>query len=83
MWFETSPSYRNRRRYLFLWGNINNPVYDVPVETAEDLAARILAACETVQNTSGIFERVRQKKVRRCSACSEDGGRPFEQISIH
>ena len=32
------------------------------METADDLAARILAACETVQNRSGIFERCARKR---------------------
>ena len=37
--------------------------------------------CSVIQNTSGIFVRVRQNLVRRCHACIEIGGRQFEQLS--
>ena len=33
-----------------------------------------------IQNTPGIFVRVRQNLVRRCHACIEVGGRQFEQL---
>jgi hypothetical protein len=53
-------------------------VYQTPVE-AEDLEARILTTCETIQNTPGIFGRVRQNMVRGCRASREDCGHHFEQ----
>ena len=33
-----------------------------------------------IQNTSGIFVRVRQNLARRCHVCIEVGGRQFEQL---
>ena len=33
-----------------------------------------------IQNTPGISLKVRQNLVRRCYACSEVGGRQFEQL---
>jgi hypothetical protein len=34
---------------FFLWGHIKSLVYETPVETQEELIARILAACLVVQ----------------------------------
>ena len=44
------------------------------------LVARILAAYVIIQNTSGIFARVRQNLVRLCHFCIEVGGRQFEEL---
>jgi hypothetical protein len=65
---------------FFLWGHVKSLVYATPVETVEDLTARIFNACEVVQHTPGIFERVRQSMVRRCNACIELGSRHFEHL---
>jgi len=64
----------------FLWGYLKSHVYYTPVETVEELTAKIFEACELVQNTPGIFERVRQNMVRRCNACIEVEGRHFEHL---
>ena len=50
------------------------------VETGIELVARIVAAYDIIQNTSGIFVRVQQNLVGRCHACIEVGGRQFEQL---
>ena len=50
------------------------------METDIELVARIEAACDVIQNTPGIFVRVRQILVRRCHACIEVGNRQFEQL---
>ena len=50
------------------------------VETGIELVARIVAAYDFIQTTSGIFVRVRQNLVRRCHVCIEVGGRQFEQL---
>lgn len=55
-------------------------MYATPVETVEELTARILAACEEVQQTPGIFEAVRRNLLRRCASCVEAGGRHFEHL---
>lgn len=54
-------------------------VYKTPVEAEEDLEARILATCETIQNTPGIFGRVRQNMVHGSRASIEDCGHHLEQ----
>jgi len=65
---------------FFLWGYLKNLVYATPVETVEQLQQRIFDSCRTIQNTAGIFERVRQSMVRRCNACIEAGGCQFEHL---
>ena len=64
---------------LFLWEYLNSLVLETAVETGMELVARILAVYD-IQNTSGIFVRVRQNHVRRCHACTEVDGRQFEQL---
>ena len=53
---------------------------EIPVETDMELVTRIVAIYDIIQNTSGIFVRVRQNLVRRCHFCTEVGGRQFEQL---
>ena len=65
---------------LFLWEYLNSLVFETPVETDMELVTRIVAAYDTIQNTSGIFVRVRQNLVRRCHVCIEVGGRQSEQL---
>jgi hypothetical protein len=54
----------------FLWSHLKNLVYEAYVRTKGALATDIPAACETLQNTPGIFERVRQKSMRRHNSCN-------------
>lgn len=65
---------------FFLWGHIKALVYATPIETVEDLVARILAAAEEVQNMPGIFERIQRNMLRRCNSCIEVDGGHFEQL---
>jgi hypothetical protein len=37
-----------------IWGHLRSPIYETPLETEENLVARILSARGTVQNTPGI-----------------------------
>lgn len=65
---------------FFLWGHLKSLVYTTPVETVEELRNRIMASCNTIRNTPGIFERVRQSLRRRLEACVTVGGGHFEQF---
>ena len=58
-------------------------MFETPVETDIKLVARIIAAYDIIQNTSGIFVMVKQNLVRRCHFCIEVGGRQFEQLSYN
>lgn len=64
----------------FLWGHLKHLVYETPVDSDEDLVARISVAAACVREIPGIFERVRQSLHRRCQACIHTGGRNFEQL---
>ncbi|GBM33855.1 hypothetical protein AVEN_175690-1 [Araneus ventricosus] len=59
----------------FLWGHLKSLVYATPVDSDEDLVARISVAA-----ARGIFESVRQSLHRRCQACITDSGCNFEQL---
>lgn len=65
---------------FFLWGHLKSLVYSTPVDNIEELRARILNGIATIQQTPGIFERVRQSMRRRLDACIFNGGRHFEQF---
>ena len=64
----------------FLWGYLKSLVFETLVETDMELVARIVAAYNVIQNTAGIFVRVRQNIVRRRHTCIEVGDRQFEQL---
>jgi len=36
--------------WIFSWGYVKSPVYTTPVETVEDLTAKIFNTCEVVQH---------------------------------
>lgn len=66
---------------FFLWGHLKHLVYSTAtVDSPEDLRARIIASCDTIRHTHGIFERVRQSLRRRIEACIDAGGRHFQQL---
>jgi hypothetical protein len=65
---------------FFLWGHMQNLVYETPVETQHDFVARIAAAAGTIREMPGIFLRVQHNTARRCRTCSEVGGSHFEQL---
>ena len=65
---------------LFQLEYLNSLVFETPVEMDMELVARIVAVCDIIHNTSGIFVWVRQNLVRRCHFCIEVGGRQFEQL---
>ena len=63
-----------------LWGRLKAIVYDTSVATVEVLLNRIIAACEKIRNTPGIFERRRQSLRRRGKACIDAEGTHFQQV---
>ncbi|GBM70468.1 hypothetical protein AVEN_188216-1 [Araneus ventricosus] len=64
----------------FLWGHVKSLVHATPVNSDEDLVARISVAAARVLETSVIFERVRQSLHRHCHTCISGGGCSFEQL---
>ncbi|GBN96726.1 hypothetical protein AVEN_84024-1 [Araneus ventricosus] len=57
-------------------------VYEKPVDSSEDLVARIVVASDKIGATPGIFERVRQSFLRRCELCSDKRGRHFQHLLV-
>ncbi|GBM44319.1 hypothetical protein AVEN_232111-1 [Araneus ventricosus] len=55
-------------------------VHETPVDSAEDLGARIVVAADVINTTRGIFERMRQSFLRRCELCNVTRGRHFERL---
>ena len=56
-------------------------VYETPVDTEQDLVARIIAAAGDIRdNANTIFPRVRQSVQTRCRLCIERNGGHFEQL---
>ncbi|GFX45791.1 hypothetical protein TNCV_934301 [Trichonephila clavipes] len=51
-------------------------VFETPVNSAEELVARISAAAGEIRNTPEMLSNVRRSMKRRCEACITCGGRP-------
>lgn len=65
---------------FFLWGYLKDLVYRSEVRDVEDLRQRILDGCDSIRNTPGIFERVRESFKRRAQVCVNADGAHFEQF---
>lgn len=65
---------------FFLWGHLKSIVYSTPINTIDDLRNRIIGGFETIRNTPGMLERVRQSMRRRVEACITAGGSHFQQF---
>ncbi|KAJ4432291.1 hypothetical protein ANN_20909 [Periplaneta americana] len=50
---------------------MKNLVYETPVETAEDLVARVVVTAGEIADTPGVIELVYQNIIRRYNACNE------------
>ena len=60
----------------FLWGHMKSFVYKTPVDSEEDLLARVMAAADI--GKKGIGDRVYENMVRRYRVCVEVAGRHIE-----
>ena len=66
---------------FFLWGHMKSLIYDDgPVDSAEDLVARISVAAANIREMPGVFANVRRSLRRRFQALVRVGGRNFEQL---
>lgn len=63
---------------FYLWGHLKTLVYNSQIDTVDELRLKILNGIETIRQTPGIFERVRQSFRRRLDACIENNGGHFE-----
>ena len=60
---------------FYQWGHMKSLVYQIPVDTVEDLLARVLGAAQEIQQTPGVMKRVYQNMSRRYNVCNKLGGR--------
>nr|CAH7723827.1 unnamed protein product [Callosobruchus chinensis] len=56
-------------------------VYRTPVNALEELKDRIRASCDSIRNTEGILQRVRDNMGKRAEACILQGGGIFNNLS--
>ena len=55
-------------------------VYQIPVNTVENLLAGVLRAVEEIQQTPGVMEGVYQNMIRRYNVYNELGGHHIEPL---
>ncbi|GBM71854.1 hypothetical protein AVEN_229352-1 [Araneus ventricosus] len=65
---------------FFVWGYLKSLVYESPIDSDEDLVARISVAAGAVREIPGMFEKVRRSLGRRCNVCITACGCSFEQF---
>jgi hypothetical protein len=63
---------------FYLWGHLKTLVYSSPIDTIEELCLKISNGIETIKQTPGVFERVRNSMRRRLNACILNNGGHFE-----
>lgn len=63
-----------------VWGYMKSLVYETPVDSEEELVARIVVATGEVREKPDIFKKMRNSMRRRCEACITAGGRNFEHL---
>jgi hypothetical protein len=65
---------------FYNWEHLKAHVYAAPIDNEEALHHRIVDACQTIGNYSGIFERMRRSMMRRVDACTESHLEHIEHI---
>ncbi|PSN40199.1 hypothetical protein C0J52_12887, partial [Blattella germanica] len=65
---------------FLLWGYVKVIDYSTAVESVNERTERIFAAFVIIREKRGIFQRIRQNMVRRCTLCNEVGNRHFENL---
>ncbi|GBO34944.1 hypothetical protein AVEN_219592-1 [Araneus ventricosus] len=65
---------------FFCWGQMKTLVYDTPIDSVEDVVARLSVTAEEIQDLPEIFQNVRNSMRRRCEACMTASGRNFEHL---
>lgn len=63
-----------------IWGHLKTLVYKTPVQDLEDLRNRIIVSCRVIQDTPGIFDRIRGSMRRRLDACVMAEGGHFQHL---
>lgn len=64
---------------FYLWGHVKQIVYATPVDTTEELLARIILAFDEIRGSFD-FGKLAESMTQRCNACRQAGGGHFEQL---
>ncbi|KAJ8877285.1 hypothetical protein PR048_021739 [Dryococelus australis] len=73
---------RERPDLTPLWGRMKSTVYEIPVETDEDLLARVMVAAQQIDGTPGVMRREYRNIIRRYDVCNDVGGRDIEPLLL-
>jgi hypothetical protein len=65
---------------VFLQAHITTLIYMLPIDSEEDLIARVVEAAATMGQQPGIFEHTRQSQLHRCWVSVEVSGCTFERL---
>ncbi|KAJ8942137.1 hypothetical protein NQ318_021645 [Aromia moschata] len=65
---------------FYLWGHMKQLVYSKPVNSIEELTARIRVAAETIREDPTVFGRVRASLERRARDCIDNNGLQFQHL---
>ncbi|KAJ8962097.1 hypothetical protein NQ318_018051 [Aromia moschata] len=65
---------------FYLWGHMKQLVYSEPVNSIEELTARIRVAAETIREDPTDFGRVRASLERRARDCIDNNGLQFQHL---
>ena len=78
---STSITGPNSPEFIFFLGEMKRLLYETPIDTAEELVARIVEAAHVIRDDVDLFERCRQSIVRIYDLCNAFNGRQFEDRS--
>lgn len=65
---------------FYFWGHLKEVVYSTPVNTREELLARITQHSNEVRNNAGILFAVQRENIRRLRKCIEVRGAHIEHL---
>lgn len=63
-----------------LWGYLKSLVYTTPITNIIELRNRIVASCNDIRNTPGIFNRIRRSMRQRVDSCILARGGHFQHL---
>lgn len=65
---------------FYFWGHMKSLVYSTPVESDEDLVARVVAAAHEIKDKPELLEKVAINNLKRCRMCLQQNGGHFEHL---
>ena len=66
--------------FFFFRRHVKSLVYEMPVDSSEDLVARIVVTVHEINATHAIFEKVCELFLRWCQLCNDTRVQYFEHL---